>query len=335
MSASAARSARVIQSLSKESTDRALIFGRGRPHCAAAMAARCGNDVVRLRPMWPSVIAATRFAGSVRWIFGNGAATFDCIESQRRRWLTQRAADDPVHVHFDLGRWSSAYARCDGRAREIDVFAADGSAIAAVRLDEVDASLDELLWLLVDDDQQRRVAGALRTPRIDVPFDEGRLRAALAVTERRSDFDRLVARSGVSRRHAYRLAGSDVARPLVPGALQTALLAAADAALPLRLVLENAGGRVAWAPRDAVVSQSGDVVELRSALGCVTLGERAASWAVSLAGIDSSEQTLEAYGGDDASWLSVGLYGATPLQRIAWRALCAMKRTRWCCPVSP
>jgi putative heme degradation protein len=295
-----------------------------RPYDASTMAARCGDDVVRLRPMWPSIIAATRFARNVRWVFGNRAGTLECVEPQQRRWLTQRGADDPVQIQFNLLQWNSAYARCEGRAREIDVFAADGSAIAAVRLDNVDASLDELLWLLVDDNQQCAVTTSARTVRIENTFDQERLRDALAVTERRSDFDRLVKRSGVTRRHAFRLAGTGVARPLVAGAVQSALLAAGEAELPLRLVLENAGGRVAWSPGEPVVSQTGDVVELRSALGRMTLGDRAATWAVSLAGTDSSEQTLEVYGGDDASWLSIGLYRATPLQRIAWRGMCAM-----------
>jgi hypothetical protein len=256
---------------------------------SAAMAARCGDDVVRLRPAWTAVIAATRFARRARWLFGNRAATLTCLELQPKRWLTQRGSDDPVQVHFDLRHWSSAYARCEGRAREIDIFATDGSVIAAVRLDEAETALDELLWLLADDDQQRH-APAERAP-LDHPC-------------------------------AYARAGA-----LAPGALHGALLAACDAQLPLRLVLENAGGRVAWSPQHPVVREDGRAVELRSALGSLALGDcYAADWNVRLTNGTDSEPRLEAYGTATRPWLAVELIDATALQRLAWRGICAALR---------
>jgi hypothetical protein len=140
---------------------------------AAALSARCGDDVVRLRPSWPAVIAATRFARRARWRFGNRAATLECIEPQAKRWLNQRGPGDPVQVHFRLDRWATAYARADGRSREIDVFAADGSAIAAVHLDDADPSLDELIWLLADDDQRRAFPPRPRGTAVRRPFASG------------------------------------------------------------------------------------------------------------------------------------------------------------------
>jgi len=156
----------------------AIVSGARLPD-AAALAVRCGDDIVRLRPMWPEIIAATRFARRTRWLFGNGAATLECVDSQPRRWLNQRASSDPVQVHFDLARWGSAYARSEGRTREINVFAAGGTAIAAVRLDDVDDSLDELIWLLVDDDQQRTMSARSRRPNVTRPFAPGALCNAL------------------------------------------------------------------------------------------------------------------------------------------------------------
>jgi hypothetical protein len=274
-----------VSTASSSPTFDALFTGR-RPYDAASMAARCGNDVVRLRPSWPAVIAATRFARDARWLFGNRVATLECVEPQPKRWLTQRGAGDPVQVHFNLAQWASAYARCEERAREIDVFAADGSVIAAVRLDNVDGSLDELLWLLADDDQ-RPVAAPQR--------------------------------SNVIHHCAFNRAGS-----LTPGALHQALLAACDTLLPLRLVLRNAGGAVAWSPQHPVVRETGRTIELRSNLGSVTLGDRlTGDWNVRLAGYDRGDPRIEAYGADDAVGLEIALNGATALQRIAWRGICA------------
>jgi Haem utilisation ChuX/HutX len=240
---------------------------------AGALAARCGDDVVRLRPLWPAIIAATRFARRTRWVFGNAAATLECVDSQPKRWLNQRAVGDPVQVHFDLAHWSSAYARSEGRMREIDVFAADGSAIAAVRLDEVDDSLDELIWLLVDDDQRR----------------------VLTIPPRRPN----------------------LTRPFAPGALCNALLTAFDAGLPLQVRLENAGGSVLWAPCDAAVTERDACLELRSALGRLTIGDRRAGiWSV-------RDGILEARSTGEACWLQIALVKAVPRQRLVWSGICA------------
>jgi hypothetical protein len=267
------------------------LFTSRRPYDSAAMAARCGDDVVRLRPSWAAVIAATRFARHACWLFGNRAATLTCVEPQAKRWLTQRASEDPVQVHFDLRQWGSAYARCEGRAREIDVFATDGSVIAAVRLDDAEASLDELLWLLADDDQRSQIA-AVPAP--------------------------------ASHPCAFERAGG-----LAPGALHRALIAACDARLPLHLVLENAGGRVAWSPHQPVVCEAGRAIELRSALGSIALADAyAADWNVRLRNTAGSAPHLEAYGSANALWLSVSLTGPNALQQLAWRGICATLGSR-------
>jgi hypothetical protein len=154
-------------------------IGLGRPADAAALAARCGDDIVRLRPSWPQLIASTRFARHARWRFGNPAATLECIEPRPKRWLDQRRNGDPIQAHFDLERWSSAYVRSTGPSREIHVFAQDGSAVATVRLDDVDASFDELIWLLADDDLQRVAPARSRVAHVPRPFSGGALFKAL------------------------------------------------------------------------------------------------------------------------------------------------------------
>jgi len=246
------------------------IFSGARLADAAALAARCGDDVVRLRPAWPAVIAATRFARRARWRFGNRAATFECVEPRAKRWLSHRGAGDPVQVRFDLDNWSSAYARADGKMREIDVFAADGTAVAAVQLDDVEASLDELIWLLVDDDQRR----------------------AAPVQRRRSN----------------------VSRPFPQGALCNALVVAFEEALPLEVRLGNAGGAVCWSPSAPVVIERDGCIELRSALGSVTMCDRRGGiWAVN----DARS------GLDNACWVRISLTGSSSHDLLVWRGICS------------
>jgi hypothetical protein len=241
---------------------------------AAALASRCGEDVVRLRPSWPAVIAATRFARRARWRFGNRAATLECIEPESKRWLNQRGAGDPVQVRFQLDRWASAYARANGRTRDIDVFAADGSAIAGVQLDEVDASLDELIWLLVDDDQRPQALGRTRR--------------------------------------------ANITRPFAHGALCNALVAAFDERLPLEVRLENDGGSVAWSPDAPLVIDRDGCVELRSALGRVTMCDRRGGiWSV-------RDGTIEARDGANMPLLQISLIDGSPAQIRIWRDVCAM-----------
>jgi hypothetical protein len=250
------------------------IFSGARLADAAALAARCGDDVVRLRPAWPAVIAATRFARRARWRFGNRAATFECVEPRAKRWLSHRGAGDPVQVRFDLDNWSSAYARADGKMREIDVFAADGTAVAAVQLDDVEASLDELIWLLVDDDQRR----------------------AAPVQRRRSN----------------------VSRPFPQGALCNALVVAFEEALPLEVRLGNAGGAVCWSPSAPVVIERDRCIELRSALGSVTMCDRRGGiWAVNDGGIEARS------GLDNACWVRISLTGSSPHDLLVWRGICS------------
>jgi putative heme degradation protein len=253
---------------------------------AARMAARCGDDVVRLRPLWPALIAATRFARRTRWSFGNAFASLTCVEPQQRRWLTQRDESDPVQLRFDFGRWCSAYARVDGGAREIDVFAADGSPVASVRLDNIDPTLDELLWQLAADDQRPGASPAY-----------------------------------VDARHACTLRAPYA---LPPGVLESALAAACDANLPLQISLRNAGGTVTWTPTAPELRRAGSVCELRSARGTIALSAGiGADQRVGLCAPYRGDPYLEALDADGAACFTVALRRAGALDRLAWRGLCA------------
>ena len=294
-----------------------------------ALAARCGDDVVRLRPAWPALIAATRFARHATWLFGNHAAVLECVEARPNRWLTQRRPGDPFAMQFDLRTWHSAYACCESDTREISVFAADGSSIASVHIDAFESTLDELIWLLVDDDRtpERDAADGAGIPAVRgtfVPDDIERLRDTLALVERRDDFERIVARAGITHHLAFGLAGPDIARPLAVTALQSALLAAVDARIPLRIRLTNAGGSVAWSPNAYATRECTSWLEVHSQLGRMLVNGRLSRvWAVALSDADGALPALEAYGSDDLPWLRVTSSAKTPPERATWRRLCA------------
>lgn len=145
----------------------------------ADLGRRCGDDVVRLRPEWPTIVAATRFAQRSEWRFGVGGAMIACAGAQTVRL----AATDTADVRFDFTGWTHAYARCKGQSREIAIFAADGSPVVAVHLDRCDATLDEVIWLLMDDNQQ--CAAETRERRPFVPACDALARVLLEAVDER------------------------------------------------------------------------------------------------------------------------------------------------------
>jgi uncharacterized membrane protein len=276
------------------------------------------DDAVRLRPLWGAVLSSTRFARRAAWQFGSASAILACNERRSRRWLSEeRAPGDPVRMRFAVNAWGSAYARCTGDAREIGVFAGDGSAVAVLRLDRVDAALDELIWQLIDDGPPPSI------PALPVAHpDRIRFSDALAVAPTRSDFDALIKEARLPRADALTLAGSDVARRLDPAALAQALTAATAAGLPLRLQLENAGGTIAWTPPGATLDAA-DPNHLRAGDVSLSIAPGAPVWAVTLTTPDVCGPALEVCGPVPACRLRIDIAAHTPADCAAWRDICA------------
>jgi putative heme degradation protein len=276
------------------------------------------DDAVRLRPLWGAVLSSTRFARRAEWRFGNDQAVLACTERRSRRWLTEdRTPADPVRIRFATGAWGSAYARSAGAAREIDVFAADGSPVAVLRLDRVDAALDELIWQLIDD-----APPAASAPPPAPAVDRTRLADALAVAETRGAFDALIREAALPRADALALSGPDVARRLAAGSAGAALAHAAAAGLPLRLQLENAGGAITWSPAGATLD-AGDPAHVRARDVCLDIAADAPVWAVMLATPDVCGPALELCGSDGTCRLRIDIADHTPDDCAAWRRICA------------
>jgi hypothetical protein len=248
------------------------------------------HDAVALRPAWPALLSSLRFARHTWWRFGNATSVLRCVERGERRWLTERRPGDPLRLRFDLQRWSRAFARSTGTAREIGIIADDGSPIASIHLEAVDPALDELIWRLIDDSPPPPLAG----------------------------------RTQPSRTEALTLAGVLIARRLAPTALPFALQRAQAAGLPLRLRVENAGGGVTWTPRAADVEIAAGRIVLRSDEVDVAMpADGVGVWAVASESAEACCPTIECCTPDDRGSIRLDVTADSATTCTAWRRICA------------
>jgi putative heme degradation protein len=277
-----------------------------------------GDDAVRLRADWPAVLAMTGYARRATWLFGHRAAALECVEGRQQLCRSRCGSGDRTTVRLDFGGWMSVVARRDGGARMLDFFSTHGSPIAAVRLDEVSAEFDELIWLLADDGPPKRYGHALRAPWRRYA---DRLRQVLPLLERREDFDRLIAQHAVPRSDAFVLAGPYVATAVATDAVGRVLEAATAAGIRVRVRLENHGGSVCWTPTLQATSAATDFLELRSRFGRLHVSNRIGpTWVVHLSGAGGDGPSLEAECLADGGWVRVDVDDAA--QRDAWREIC-------------
>jgi putative heme degradation protein len=275
------------------------------------------DDVVRLRADWPAVLSMSRYARRATWLFGHRAAALECVEGRQRFCRSRCGSGDRTSVRLDFGGWMSVVARREGGARLLDFFSTHGSPIAAVRLEDVSAEFDELIWLLADDGPPKCYGHALRAPWRHAD----RLRSVLPLIERREDFDRLVAQCAVPRSDAFVLAGPYVATAVATDAVGRVLEAATEAGIRVRVRLENYGGSVCWTPTLQATSVAADFVELRSRFGRLHVSNPIGpTWVVHLSGVGGDGPSVEAECLGDGGWVRVDVDDAA--QRDAWREIC-------------
>jgi putative heme degradation protein len=280
--------------------------------------AAAGDDVVRLRADWPAVLAMTGYAKRATWLFGHRGAALECVEGRQRVCRSRCGSGDRTTVRLDFGGWMSVVARRDGGARVLEFFSTLGAPIAAVRLEDVSAEFDELIWLLADDAPPKCYGHALRGSwRRHVE----RLRNVLPLLERREDFDRLIAQYGVPRCDAFVLAGPHVATAVATDAVGRVLDAATQAGIRVRVRLENHGGSVSWTPTLQATSVMTGFLELRSRFGRLHVCNRIGpTWVVHLSGAGGAGPSVEAECIADGGWVRVDVDDAA--QRDAWREIC-------------
>jgi hypothetical protein len=276
------------------------------------------HDAVTLKPAWSALLSSLRFARRGRWHFGNGTGVLICHEGGPRRWLTERSRMDKLRFRFDQRRWYSAFARSTGAAREIGIVADDGSAVATIQLEAVDAAIDELIWRLIDDD-----AVAPVTPPGGV-LDRERVADELALAASRDAFDAVTGAYRLARNDALTLAGSSIARRLAPDVLPHAMHDARAAGLALRVRVENAGGRITWNPDDvALTSDAGSIALRAGGVDVSVAAADAALWAVALETPDACCPALECCVPGDRGWIRIDVAADTAAACATWRRICA------------
>jgi len=281
------------------------------------------TDAVLLKPAWSALLASVRFAGASSWRFGNGAALLRCREN-----VAQRRSEGPigfvgVRFRFDLRRWSGAFARSTGAAREIGFVADDGSRIASLHLEQVEGAIDELIWRLIDDDAARAPV-LTPVPQRGAPRERNRIADELALAGSRAAFDAIVRERRLARADALTLAGPNVARRLAPTVLGTALDQAQRAGLCLRTRIENAGGDITWSPARAAVDVDAHGITLHGGGIDVRLPAAGASiWAIALETPDVCCPAIECCVPDEVGWIRLDIVGSTDDACAIWRRICA------------
>jgi putative heme degradation protein len=290
----------------------------GRLRLPVLDAGAAGDDVVRLRADWPAVLAMTGYARRATWLFGHRAAALECVEGRQRLCSSRCGSGDRTTVRLDFGGWLSVVARRDGDTRWLEFFSTHGSPIAAVRLEDVSAEFDELIWLLADDAPPKCYGHAVR---VSWRRHVERLRNVLPLLERREDFDRLIAQYAVPRSDAFVLAGPYVATAVATDAIGRVLEAATDAGIRVRVRLENHGGSVCWTPTVQATSVASDFLELRSRFGRLHVSTRVGpTWVVHLSGVNGDGPSLDAECLGDGGRVRVDVDDSA--QRDAWREIC-------------
>lgn len=276
------------------------------------------NDAVALKPAWSALLSSLRFARRSSWQFGNGTAVLQCRERSPRRWLTERPAAEGLRFRFDLAHWHTAFARSTGGAREIGIIADDGSSIASIRLEQVDAAIDELIWRLIDDDASAPV------PPFPALVDGARIADDLALATSRDAFDRLARDYRLARTDALTLAGSSIARPLAPHGLSLAVREAQRAGLAVRVRVENVGGRITWNPGTVALETPAEGIALRAGgVDVIVPADAARLWAVALETPDACCPAIECSVPGDRGWIRIDVDADTTAACDTWRRICA------------
>jgi hypothetical protein len=255
------------------------------------------NDAVALKPMWSALFSSLRFARWARWRFGGDSAIVSWHErGARSRLVINQPGAGPLRFRFDLRRWAGAFARSSGRAREIGFVADNGSPIASLRLEHVDAAIDELIWRLIDDAAASPVA-------IDAPADRDR----------------------VARVDALRTVGPAVARRLAQSALPVALAEAQRAGLALRVRVENAGGEITWVPSDFELDvDAGRVALFADGVDVLVPSAGAGVWTVERQMPGLCCPAIECYAPGDCDRIRFDVVAETDAACVTWRRICEM-----------
>ena len=220
---------------------------------AELVASAVGDTAVRLTDSPHGLLYALPEVGRCKALTGNASA----VSELRGRYAgvvlgsdAGQVAGDGIDLRVCLAHWCHLFAidepdpqRAGGRRRSIQVFDAAGDAVHEVNLEpDSDACTWDAVVATRSTSAPLVIQPARRGREIpDHAVERGALIADWDAMTETHEFVHLLARHGVTRLQALRLAGVSRARPVQAGAIDLVLEAAASAGDSIRIVVGSRG----------------------------------------------------------------------------------------------
>jgi len=223
---------------------------------AALVATRLGAGARRLRPQFADVLRRLPTVGRVMALSRNESAVHERkgrYEKVAIEGAMGTVLGPDIDLRLFLARWRHGFAveeEARGAVRKsLQFFDASGGAIHKVyALEDTDGvAWDALVAEFAADAAEpapafTAPAAATRAPeKSDADVDVPRFRREWEALADTHDFFPLLARHGLSRTQALRLAGDELARPVAASSLRATLERAAAGATPIMVFVGNAG----------------------------------------------------------------------------------------------
>ncbi len=276
---------------------------------------------IRLEPRWEELVRACEKLGRVMVLARNDWAVIEKegpVGNVRFFGAVGQVVGDEIDLRLFTGSWASAFASTvetpKGDRRSLQVFDAQGTAVVKIYLlaESSVEGYDALVEALRAADGAPLSVDPPKAPREEQPdaaVDRAGLLAGWRGLTDTHDFFRLLARFGVTRTQALRLAEADLARPVKVENLRTTLEWAVAGGHEIMVFVGNPGivgihtgpvQRIADTPGWLNVLDPGFNLHVRTA-------GLASAWAVTKPTSDGPVHSLEIY--DAAGGTVVQLFG--------------------------
>jgi putative hemin transport protein len=214
------------------------------------VATGCGSTARRLRPEWADLLKALPALGRVMALTRNE----QCVH-ERHGAYEDVSVTGPmglvlgpdIDLRLFISSWRHAFAVTEGERRSIQIFDQSGVAVHKVYATaETNASaFNALVERFLHDDQSPSIVTergpAPAAVRADSEIDVAGLRDRWSKLEDTHDFFGMLRKFKVDRTQAFRLAGTEFARPLSVKAARSVLEHAAQSELPIMIFVGNRG----------------------------------------------------------------------------------------------
>jgi putative hemin transport protein len=221
---------------------------------AELVATGCGSTAQRLRSEWPELLKALPALGRVMALTRND----QCVHERHGAYLDVSVTGmmglvlgPDIDLRLFLSSWRHAFAVTEqtghGERRSVQIFDQTGTAVHKIyATEETDAdAFTALVTRFRHDDQRPAVATepapAAAAPRSDSEIDVAALRDTWSKLEDTHDFFGMLRRLKVERTQAFRLAGTEFARPLRLDAARAVLEGASASEMPIMIFVGNRG----------------------------------------------------------------------------------------------